>query len=168
MLSQDLSVVAPELALSLLAMGLLMWGAFSPREEGASIFWVATGALTLAGLWVGFQPAGERLAFDGSFVSDGFGRFAKVLILLGAAATLALSTDYLRRYDLLKFEYPVLIVLSTVGMMIMVSTRDLMVLYMGLELTSLSLYVVAAFHRDSTRSTEAGLKYFVLGALSSG
>ncbi len=108
------------------------------------------------------------MAFDGSFVSDGFARFSKVMILFGAAATLALSHDYLVKAGLMKFEYPVLIVLSVVGMMTMVSARDLIVLYMGLELQSLALYVVAAFRRDSLRSTEAGLKYFVLGALSSG
>ena len=119
---------------------------------------------------LGRLPAGGRRgrAFDGSFVSDGFARFAKVMILFGAAAALALSHDYLAKAGLMKFEYPVLIVLSVVGMMTMVSARDLIVLYMGLELQSLALYVVAAFRRDSLRSTEAGLKYFVLGALSSG
>ena len=108
------------------------------------------------------------MAFNGSFVSDGFGRFSKVVILFGAAATLAMSHDYLVRNQLMKFEYPVLILMAVSGMMMMVSARDLMVLYIGLELQSLALYVVAAFRRDSLRSTEAGLKYFVLGALSSG
>ena len=103
---------------------------------------------SLVGLWVGFQPEGTRSAFDGSFVSDGFARFAKVMILFGAAAALALSHEYLEKAGLMKFEYPVLIVLSAVGMMTMVSARDLIVLYMGLELQSLALYVVAAFRRD--------------------
>jgi NADH-quinone oxidoreductase subunit N len=168
MLGQDLSVVAPELALALSAMALLMWGAFAPRDASAPILWTSVGVLVFVGLWVGFGSDEPRTAFDGSFVSDGFGRFAKVLILFGAAATLALSHDYLLRHDLLKFEFPVLILLSTVGMLTMVSARDLIVLYMGLELLSLSSYVIAAFRRDSLRSTEAGLKYFVLGALSSG
>lgn len=168
MLSENLSVVAPEIALALAAMAVLMWGAYSPREVGGPALWLSAILLTLLGLWVGFQPAGQRLAFDGAFVSDGFARFSKVLILFTAAAGLALSADYLKKAGLLKFEYPVLVMLACVGMMIMVSARDLMVLYLGLELQSLALYVVAAFRRDSLRSTEAGLKYFVLGALSSG
>jgi len=168
MIAQDLSVVAPELALAVIAMAFLMWGAFSARDVSGTVLWASVGVLVLAGLWVGFAPEGARTAFDGSFVSDGFARFAKVMILFGAAATLALSHEYLGRNDLLKFEFPVLVLLATVGMMTMVSARDLIVLYMGLELQSLALYVIAAFRRDSLRSTEAGLKYFVLGALSSG
>jgi NADH-quinone oxidoreductase subunit N len=168
MIAQDLAVVAPELSLAVIAMAFLMWGAFSPRDVSAPVLWGSVGVLVLVGLWVGFAPEGARLAFDGSFISDGFARFAKVLILFGAAATLALSHDYLERNALLKFEFPVLVLLASVGMMTMVSARDLIVLYMGLELQSLALYVVAAFRRDSLRSTEAGLKYFVLGALSSG
>ena len=168
MLSQNLAVVAPEIALAVAAMAILMWGAYSPREVGGPALWLTALLLAITGLWVGFQPEGTRLAFEGAFVSDGFARFAKVLILLTAAAGLALSGEYLRKASLLKFEYPVLVILACVGMMTMVSARDLMVLYLGLELQSLALYVVAAFRRDSLRSTEAGLKYFVLGALSSG
>jgi NADH-quinone oxidoreductase subunit N len=149
-------------------MAGLMWGAYAGREVGSGVLWGSCVLLVLVGLWVGFQPEGARSAFDGSFVSDGFARFAKVLILFGAAAALAMSHEYLIKAGLMKFEYPVLIVLSVVGMMTMVSAQDLIVLYMGLELQSLALYVVAAFRRDSLRSTEAGLKYFVLGALSSG
>jgi NADH-quinone oxidoreductase subunit N len=99
---------------------------------------------------------------------DGFARFAKVVILLSAAAVLVLGQDYMERRGILRFEYPILIALSVVGMMVMVSAGDLMALYMGLELQSLALYVVASMRRDSVKSTEAGLKYFVLGALSSG
>ncbi len=169
MLMQDLSVIAPELALVIFALGALMWGAYAgARDPSGLILWVSTGLLVVVGLWIGFQPEGARLAFGGSFVSDGFARFSKVMILFGAAATLALGHDYLVRAKLMKFEYPVLIVLAVVGMMVMVSARDLIVLYMGLELQSLALYIVAAFRRDSLRSTEAGLKYFVLGSLSSG
>jgi NADH-quinone oxidoreductase subunit N len=109
-----------------------------------------------------------QTAFNGMFIDDGFARFAKVVILLSAAAVLVMSVDYMRRRDLMKFEYPILIVLAVVGMMMMVSSGNLMSLYMGLELQSLSLYVVASFRRDSVKSTEAGMKYFVLGALSSG
>jgi NADH-quinone oxidoreductase subunit N len=168
MLAENLNVVAPEVVLAVFAMAGLMWGAYAGREVGSPLLWASCILLVAVGLWVGFQPEGARTAFDGSFVSDGFARFAKVLILFGAAATLALSHDYLVKAGLMKFEYPVLILLATVGMMTMVSATDLIVLYLGLELQSLSLYVVAAFRRDSLRSTEAGLKYFVLGALSSG
>ena len=102
------------------------------------------------------------------FIDDAFARFAKVTILLSAAAVLAMSQDYMARRELLRFEYPILITLAVVGMMMMVSAGDLMTLYMGLELQSLALYVIARLRRDSAKSTEAGLKYFVLGALSSG
>ncbi|MGB0735368.1 MAG: NADH-quinone oxidoreductase subunit NuoN, partial [Paracoccaceae bacterium] len=112
--------------------------------------------------------ASAQTAFNGMFIDDGFARFAKVVILLSAAAVLVMSVDYMRRRDLMKFEYPILVVLAVVGMMMMVSSGNLMSLYMGLELQSLSLYVVASFRRDSVKSTEAGMKYFVLGALSSG
>jgi NADH-quinone oxidoreductase subunit N len=102
------------------------------------------------------------------FVDDGFARFAKVTLLLSAAAVLVMSQDYLSRRGMLRFEFPLIISLAVVGMMMMVSAGDLMSLYMGLELQSLALYVVASMRRDSIKSTEAGLKYFVLGALSSG
>jgi NADH-quinone oxidoreductase subunit N len=168
MFAEDLNVVAPEALLAVFAMAALMWGAYAGREVGRPVLWASSVLLVVVGLWIGFQPEGTRTAFDGSFVSDGFARFAKVMILFGAAAALALSHDYLEKTGLMKFEYPVLIVLSVVGMMTMVSARDLIVLYMGLELQNLSLYVIASFRRDSLRSTEAGLNYFVLGALSSG
>jgi NADH-quinone oxidoreductase subunit N len=102
------------------------------------------------------------------FIDDGFARFAKVAILLSAAAVLVMGQDYMSRRGMLRFEYPILVALSAVGMMVMVSAGNLMSLYMGLELQSLALYVVASLRRDSVKSTEAGLKYFVLGALSSG
>ncbi|MFO1207643.1 MAG: NADH-quinone oxidoreductase subunit NuoN [Amaricoccus sp.] len=166
--SANLNVVLPEVVLAVYAMAALMWGAYAGREVGKPVLWLSVILLALVGLWVGFQPEGTRTAFDGSFVNDGFARFSKVMVLFGAAAALALSKEYLEANGLLKFEYPVLIVLAVVGMMTMVSARDLIVLYLGLELQSLALYVVAAFRRDSLRSTEAGLKYFVLGSLSSG
>lgn len=166
--SDYLNVVAPEIVLAVWAMAALIWGAYARREVGGAVLWVSCALLVAVGLFVGFQPEGTRTAFDGSFVSDGFARFAKVVVLFGAAATLALSHEYLAKSGMMKFEYPVLIVLSVVGMLTMVSASDLIVLYMGLELQSLALYVVAAFRRDSERSTEAGLKYFTLGALSSG
>ncbi len=119
-------------------------------------------------LYIGAGGAGERLVFNGLFVDDPFARFAKVTILLSAAAVLVMSQDYMTRRELLRFEYPILVTLSVVGMMVMVSSADLITLYMGLELQSLALYVISSIRRDSARSSEAGLKYFVLGALSSG
>ncbi len=173
MLNEHLAVIAPELVLAVAAMASLMWGAFSrPGADGrgpdATILWAAVVLMVAVGVWIGLSPGVTVYAFDASFVNDGFARFAKVLILFGAAATLALSHAYLVKNALMKFEFPVLILLASVGMMIMVSASDLIVLYMGLELQSLAAYVIASFRRDSLRSTEAGLKYFVLGALSSG
>jgi NADH-quinone oxidoreductase subunit N len=118
--------------------------------------------------WIATSGEGTSVAFGGMFVDDAFSRFAKVTILLSAAAVLLMSEEYMTRRDLLRFEYPLLVALAVVGMMVMVSAGDLMALYMGLELQSLALYVVASLRRDNVKSTEAGLKYFVLGALSSG
>jgi NADH-quinone oxidoreductase subunit N len=106
--------------------------------------------------------------FEGSFVTDSLTRFLKILVLLSAALTLLLTFDDFARAKILMFEYPVLVLLAALGMLMMVSANDLIALYLGLELQSLALYVVAAFKRDDVRSSEAGLKYFVLGALSSG
>jgi NADH-quinone oxidoreductase subunit N len=107
-------------------------------------------------------------AFHGAFIADDFARFAKILILMGTGLTILMSKEYLEREKIAHFEFPVLLVLSTVGMFLMVSASSFIALYMGLELQSLALYVLAAFNRDSLKSSEAGLKYFVLGALSSG
>ncbi|MHA3914739.1 NADH-quinone oxidoreductase subunit NuoN [Halovulum sp. GXIMD14793] len=170
MLADNIQVILPELILAVFAMVALMFGVFSRTHDAASrlVHWAAVIVLTGLGFWILMMPEGTNTAFNGSFVDDGFGRFAKLLMLWGGAAMLALSVAYLQKHDMMKFEYPVLMALAIVGMMIMVSSQDLMVLYMGLELQSLALYVIAAFRRDSVKSTEAGLKYFVLGALSSG
>ncbi|MGM0583262.1 MAG: NADH-quinone oxidoreductase subunit NuoN [Pseudomonadota bacterium] len=168
MLSHDISVILPELLLAVFSMGALMAGAFGAGERLAGpLCWVTAAVLAGLGLVAGFG-SGDVTAFNGAFVADGFARFAKVVILFGAAIILILSEGYMTRQRILKFEYPVLVALGVLGMMIMVSAGDLMSLYMGLELQSLAAYVMAAFRRDSLRSTEAGLKYFVLGALSSG
>ena len=111
---------------------------------------------------------GRHVLFGGSFVVDDFARFLKVLTLLGAAGAMLLSLDFLDKERQQKFEYGPLVVLSTLGMLVLISAADLIALYLGLELMSLALYVIAASDRDNVRSTEAGLKYFVLGALSSG
>ncbi len=165
----DLSTILPEIVLSLFAMAGLMVGAYGGKDKTAPMLLWATSALMVAlAAWIGLQGAGRTVAFGGMFIDDGFARFAKVTVLLAAAAVLLMSEGYMQRRGLLRFEYPLLIALATVGMMMMVSAGDLIALYMGLELQSLALYVVASLRRDSVKSTEAGLKYFVLGALSSG
>ena len=168
MTGADIDLILPELILAVGSMALLMFGTFGGGDSRAGLINGLMAAL-MAGLaaMIAFDPGSGR-AFEGAFVSDAFSRFAKVLMLLSAAAILILAQDYLAKRRLMKFEFPVLIGLAVLGMMVMVSAGDLISLYMGLELQSLALYVVAAFRRDSLKSTEAGLKYFVLGALSSG
>jgi NADH-quinone oxidoreductase subunit N len=160
--------VLPEIVLVIGAMLLLMVGAFrgeraTPGIDAAAILLlVATGAIVL---WL---PGEKLVTFGGSFVVDGFARFLKLLALTGSAVAILMSYGYLAAEKQRRFEYSVLILLSTTGMLMLISAADLIALYLGLELMSLSLYVVAAINRSSVRSTEAGLKYFVLGALSSG
>ena len=169
MTPQDFSTVLPEIVLAVYSMAALMFGVYTTKDKVAPLISWATAGLFLAlALWIGAGGEGERAAFHGMFIDDPFARFAKVTILISAAAVLIMSQDYMVRRELLRFEYPILLALSVVGMMMMVSAGDLMALYIGLELQSLALYVVAAVRRDSVKSTEAGLKYFVLGALSSG
>ena len=169
MIGSDLAILIPEIVLSLFAMAGLLGAVYTSKDALASVMCWGTAALFIVmAFWIGVTGTGAREAFDGMFVDDAFSRFAKVAILLAAAAILVMSMDYMQKRDLLRFEYPLLIALSVVGMMMMVSAGDLMSLYMGLELQSLALYVVASLRRDNIKSTEAGLKYFVLGALSSG
>jgi NADH-quinone oxidoreductase subunit N len=169
MTSVDLTIALPELLLSLWAMAALMAGAYFGKDELARVLtWATIAVFLLLAVMVATLSPETRTAFGGLFVEDAFGRFAKVAILLAGAAVLVMGMDYLERASLMKFEYPILVSLATVGMMVMVSASDLITLYMGLELQSLALYVLAAFRRDSLKATEAGLKYFVLGALASG
>ncbi len=169
MISADLNIILPEIVLSVFAMAALVGAVYSGKDKLAPLLVWATSALFLAlAFWIGTTGEGTQVAFNGMFVNDAFARFAKVLILVSAACVLLMSEGYMERRGLLRFEYPLLISLAAVGMMMMVSAGDLMSLYMGLELQSLALYVVASLRRDSAKSTEAGLKYFVLGALSSG
>lgn len=169
MIQADLSVVLPEIILALYAMAALLGAVYTGKDKLASTLIWSTSALMVAlAVWIGTSGSGANTAFGGMFVDDGFARFAKVVILLAAAAVLVMGQEYMSRRGMLRFEYPILVALSAVGMMMMVSAGDLMSLYMGLELQSLALYVVASMRRDSVKSTEAGLKYFVLGALSSG
>ena len=169
----DFSIYAPalpEIILASGAMALLMLGAFTRNGvvAGRIVGWLALGVLALALVTVLGQGAGRVTLFEGAYVADGTARFLKVLVLAGAALALLLTFDDFARAKIMFFEYPVLVLLATLGMLMMVSANDLIALYLGLELQSLALYVVAAFNRDDVKSSEAGLKYFVLGALSSG
>jgi NADH-quinone oxidoreductase subunit N len=165
----DAVAALPEILLAVLASLLLMLGAFSKTDAFKLVQGLAVAALLLVALLVAYATGeGKVLAFGGAFIVDDFARLMKILALLGAAVAVLLSGKYLQRVAMAKFEYPILVLLACVGMMMMISANDLISLYMGLELQSLSLYVVAAIDRDNAKSSEAGLKYFVLGALSSG
>jgi NADH-quinone oxidoreductase subunit N len=169
MISADLNIILPEILLSAFALLGLMGAVYTTKDKtGGLLVWLTAIVFVALAAWIGLTGEGTRVAFGGMFIEDGFARFAKVTILLSAAAVLVMSEGYMKSRGLLRFEYPMLVALSAVGMMMMVSAGDLMALYMGLELQSLALYVVASLRRDSVKSTEAGLKYFVLGALSSG
>jgi NADH-quinone oxidoreductase subunit N len=164
----SLQPLLPELILALGAMILLMLGVARGERATGSISGLAVFLLIVAGVAVLTQPAGKVAAFHGSFVLDDYARFLKVLAFIGSAVTIVMSVEFLSATGKQKFEYPVLILLSTTGMCVLISAADLIALYLGMELMSLALYVIAAIDRDNVRSTEAGLKYFVLGALSSG
>src|SRR5258708_18114967 len=160
--------VLPELVLAAGAMVLLMLGAYRGQETTKLVTGLAVWLLVATGVLELLLPAGKLMTFGGSFIVDDFARFLKILALIGSAATLILSTEFLSDPSRRIFEYAILVLLSTLGMMVLISAGDLIMLYLGLELMSLALYVVAASNRDNAKSTEAGLKYFLLGALSSG
>lgn len=167
MLAASLPIVGPELIMVGGTMFLLMIGVFMGDRGTQTITGLSVALMIISGLWLVFvAPAGS--AFGGSFLLDPFAAFAKILVLVGSAAAVVMSVGFAESERFNRFEFPILILLSTTGMMVMVSAGDLISLYLGLELQSLSIYVLAAINRDSVRSTEAGLKYFVLGALSSG
>src|ERR1700733_1034660 len=160
--------VLPELVLAAGALALLMVGAYQGVRATNLIVGLALVLLVIVGVLELTLPAGKLVTFNGSFIVDDFARFLKILALIGSGATLILSTEFLADPSRRIFEYAILVLLSTLGMMVLISAGDLIMLYLGLELMSLALYVVAASNRDNAKSTEAGLKYFVLGALSSG
>jgi NADH-quinone oxidoreductase subunit N len=169
----SIAIAGPETVLTLGSLAALMLGSFSSGGVAGgraltvtSLFAVAI--LALAGFTLLDAPAGTSIAFDGLYVADDFSAFLKVIILAAAAASVLLALPWLRESGTGRFEYPVLMLLATLGMGMMVSANDLLTLYVGLELAALPSYVLAAFHRADERSAEAGLKYFVLGALASG
>lgn len=162
-------LLLPEIVLSLAALVLIVIGVFKDDQEGGRIVsGLAIISLVLAMIFALAQSKTSAVAMGGHYIQDGFGAYFKVLVYLGAAGSLVLANGYLRDAKIERFEFPVLALFSTLGMSMMVSAGSLISLYMALELTSLPLYVMAAFNRDTVRSSEAGLKYFVLGALASG
>ena len=166
-LSSSLPLVGPELIMAVGAMVLLMIGVFLGEKSAQTVTGLSVALILISGIWLIFvTPYGS--AFDGAFLLDPFAGFMKVLVLIGSAGAVVMSVGFAESERFNRFEFPVLIVLCTTGMMVMVSAGNLLTLYMGLELQSLAIYVLAAINRDSVRSTEAGLKYLVLGALSSG
>lgn len=166
--AHDYATAAPEIFLAISAMVLLMAGVFRGNQSTKLLSWLAVAAFAVTLVMILRAPAESSVSFAGMYVADGFTSFVKIMVLIAAAGGLIMSLGYIREEGMNRFEYPVLFVLATLGMLMMVSANDLIALYMGIELQSLALYVIAAFKRDSLRSTEAGLKYFVLGALSSG
>lgn len=169
MTSVDFQTVLPEFVLATYALVALLLAVFGSKDRMAPMMiWVTAGLMAVIGVWISLRGGAGLIGFGGMFIDDGYSRFAKVVILFCGAAVLIMSEGYLGRQNLRRFEYPLLIALISVGMMVMVSANDLMALYMGLELQSVGLYIIAAMRRDSVKSTEAGLKYFVLSAFSSG
>ena len=166
--TQNLFLLGPELWLAIGAMALLMVGVFSSETSApARVTGLALAVIGAAFIWlVTMNERGD--AMNGAFVLDDFAWLMKMLVLIGSGLAIVMSVNFMRRENIMQFEYPVLILTATLGMMVMISANNMIALYLGLELQSLSLYVLASINRDSVRSTEAGLKYFVLGALSSG
>lgn len=161
-----LHALMPDILIALAAMGLLLFGVLSKRDHALACTVTAVIVFVVAARFILAAPAGA--IFGGLFLTDDFTRYADMLVLLGSSGALILSVDFNRREAIGRFEFPVLVMFSTLGMLVMVSAGNMMTLYLGLELQSLALYVVAAFARDDLRSTEAGLKYFILSALASG
>jgi NADH-quinone oxidoreductase subunit N len=166
-LATSLIIALPELILAVGAMVILMIGVYAGRAAAGFINVLAVLLLAAAAIWLlTTDVAGE--AFGGAMILDPFARVMMVLTLIGSGAALVMSVRFGNRAGYYSFEYPVMILLSTVGMMLMISANNMIGIYLGLELQNLGLYVLASFHRDNLRSTESGLKYFVLSSLSSG
>ncbi|MET0182262.1 MAG: NADH-quinone oxidoreductase subunit NuoN [Caulobacterales bacterium] len=165
----ELPWVQPELILAIFALAGAVAGAWFGDKSAGALSWIGALTLVTAGVFgIVYDPSTPQILFGGALVVDGFATFAKALIAFSAAVTLLLGADHFATTNERRFEFPVLTVLSVLGMFIMVGARDLITLYVGVELQSLAAYVLAAWRRDDARSSEAGLKYFVLGAISSG
>ncbi len=164
--SMHWALALPELLLSCAGMGVLTFGVLYRRDSFFIASMLVVGAMLLTAMLV--MSSANGVGYSGMFSNDAFSTFNKLLILCAAMLGVIVSLDYAEHANMRRFEFPVLMLFATVGMMLMVSASNLMTLYIGLELQSLSIYVLAAFARDELRSAEAGLKYFVLGALASG
>jgi NADH-quinone oxidoreductase subunit N len=164
----DVMPALPEILLAIIAMAFLLLGAFRGDGHTVVISYLVALAMVVAGVLVVLADGHTATTFNGLFVVDRFAQFMKVLVLLSAALSVLMAVPYIQREQMSRFEFPVLMLLATVGMMMMISANDLIALYLGLETQNLALYVVTAFKRDLARSSEAGLKYFVLSSLSSG
>ncbi len=164
----DLVPAYPEVFLALAGMVLLMIGVFRKNDSTGLLSWLAIIAMAIAAGLIVTGPQGPTKTFNGMFVVNGFTSFAKILTLIGSAVSLWLINAWVRKEQIARFELPVIVLYATLGMLMMISANDLISLYVGLELQSLALYVLAAYNRNNLRSTEAGVKYFVLGALASG
>lgn len=163
----NLGAALPEIFMAVSALALLMLGVFAGKDKAfRMVSWLAVAAQVVAIVLVVTGEGG--VAFFGQFNADAFAQFCKVMILIGSAIGIIMSMNFAERENMARFEYPILISLATLGMMAMVSATDMLSLYLGLELQSLALYVVAAIRRDTVRSTESGLKYFILGSIASG
>ena len=164
----DLNTILPEIFISLSIMFLLILGVYK-KNSSSLIHYLSIGFLLITGILILNNSLNTNLTlFNGSFIIDDLSSFMKILTILGGAVVLLISKKYLKLFKIFLIEYPILILCSILGMMVMISSNDLMVFYVGLELQSLALYVLSSFNRDQLKSSESGLKYFVLSALSSG
>ena len=164
----NLNFILPEIFISLSIMFLLLLGVFK-KNSSDIVHNLSVVSLIITGVLIYNNSSNQNISlFNGGFVVDQLSSFMKILTILGGAFVLSISTKYLKIFKIFLIEYPVLILSSILGMMVMISSNDLMVFYIGLELQSLALYVLASFNRDKLKSSESGLKYFVLSALSSG
>jgi len=169
----DFLIVLPEMFLGGAAMLLLLVGVYAGTRSTRFVSWlcvlalVTTLAILLQPVW-STGAAARQVGLFGMFVSDGLGVFTQTLVIIGSVLSLLIAMRFNEREGIARIEFPVLVLIATAGMMMMIAANDLIALYLGLELQSLALYVLAAFARDDVRSTEAGLKYFVLGAVASG
>lgn len=167
-MGKSLLLTAPELILTISSLILLMVSAWAGDKSGKLLTWLAVLTLAVAAFFIpGIRDSGA-IGFEGLFVADSFAAFSKILIYIAAAAAMLAASGWFSLDRDFRAEYPILILLSTIGMGLMVSAGDFLTLYVGLELLSLASYVLASFQRSDNRSAEAGLKYFVLGALASG
>ena len=167
-LYKSLTIIAPELILALVAMTLLMIGSFYQKKSINLIITLSFITLIILSINELMPNENQTFAFNAFFIEDKLSSFAKFVIFFTSSLSIIMSANWLRNYDKSAFEFPVLILFSTLGMALMVSANDLVSLYLAIELQSLPLYVLATFNRNDSFSSESGVKYFILGALSSG